>query len=76
MKIIAKEDKLRTIIAKLIINELTKKELSLDQLMCIFHIIAFGAPVSYRKYDPMIPEEERNRIMGYAGAGWIVEDHF
>jgi len=76
MEITEKENKLRLGITVMANNELTKKELTLEQLMCIFHIMAYGAPVSYRKYDPIIPEEERNRIMGYAGAGWIVEDHF
>lgn len=76
MEITEKADKLRVGITMMANNELTKKELTLDQLMCIFHIIAYGAPVSYRKYDPMIPKEERDRIMGYVGAGWFVEDHF
>lgn len=76
MEIKEKIDKLRLAITIMANNELTKKELTLEQLMCIFHILAYGAPVSYRNYDPMISKEERDRIMGYAGAGWIVEDHF
>lgn len=50
-------------------DELIKKNLNQEQLQAIFHILAFGAPVSYKPNEP-------GDYFGYGGAGWFIEDHF
>lgn len=51
-------------------RELKNKELNQVQLTALFHLLAYGEPVTYKENDT------EKDYFGYGGAGWFIENHF
>ena len=75
-------DRLRYAVYELSKIELRKPHLTDDQLLLLFHVLAYDSKTTYylngKDMKPWLEKNspEPGTYLGYGGAGWFVEDHF